>query len=179
MNLEDAHSCTRCALSQTRTQVVIGSGEVDARLIIVGEAPGKTEDEGGAPFIGRSGQLFFLLLAEELGLSREDCYITNVVKCRPPNNRTPTQREIKACGEWLDAQRSTWDGRIVVALGLTAARTLTGLREPMALLHGRPHGVENFTVVPTYHPAAALRQGPSVVAVMRQDLAVVKELLAS
>jgi DNA polymerase len=178
MKLADAHACVRCALAQTRTQVVIGSGPTSSRLIVVGEAPGKTEDEGGAPFIGRSGQLFFSLLQEELGLTRDDCYITNVVKCRPPGNRTPTRREITACSQWLDLQRETWSHRVVVALGLTAARTLTGRQESMAALHGQVHQVDDFSVIPTYHPAAALRQGPSVVAVMRADLAIVKAELS-
>ena len=178
MLLSDAATCTKCALASTRTQVVLGSGSQQARLIVVGEAPGKNEDEGGAPFIGRSGQLLFSLIQEELGLLRDDCYVTNVVKCRPPQNRTPKRAEIAACAQWLDIQKATWGGRVVLALGLTAARALTGSASAMAELHGVPAGSEGFTVVPTYHPAAALRQGPSVVAVMRADLAVVKGLLS-
>lgn len=178
MQLHEALSCTRCELSLTRTQVVLGSGPSNAALIVVGEAPGKTEDEGGAPFIGRSGQLLFSLINDVLELDREDCYVTNVVKCRPPNNRTPKRSELEACRPWLDLQRTQWEGRVVLALGLTAARALTGTKAPMAELHGQAVNVHGSTVVPTYHPAAALRQGPSVVAVMRADLAIVKGALS-
>ena len=177
MKLDEARTCQRCDLAHTRTQVVIGTGPQPARLIIVGEAPGKSEDEGGAPFIGRSGKLLFDLLTQELDLVRDECFVTNVVKCRPPNNRTPRRSEVVACAPWLELQKRDWSGGVVVALGLTSARVLTGLRASMAELHGRPVSVSNFTVVPTYHPAAALRQGPSVVSVMRQDFQIVRGLL--
>jgi DNA polymerase len=178
MNIQSANECTRCALSQTRATVVFGSGTLDARLIVIGEAPGKSEDEGGAPFIGRSGQLLFSLIAEELTMSREDCYVTNVVKCRPPDNRTPLAPEIAACAPWLEGQRAMWSGKVVLTLGLTAARAMAGSKAPMKSLHGIPVVRDQLTIVPTYHPAAALRQGPSVVAVMRADLAVVRGLLS-
>ena len=178
MDIHSANECTRCTLSKTRTTVVFGSGSLDAALIVIGEAPGKSEDEGGAPFIGRSGQLLFSLIAEELTMSREDCYVTNVVKCRPPENRTPLAPEIVACAPWLEAQRAMWSGKVVLTLGLTAARAMTGSKASMKDLHGVPVVREHLTIVPTYHPAAALRQGPSVVAVMRDDLAVVRGLLS-
>ena len=178
MDIHSANECTRCTLSATRTTVVFGSGSLDAALIVIGEAPGKSEDEGGAPFIGRSGQLLFSLIAEELTMSREDCYVTNVVKCRPPDNRTPLAPEIAACAPWLEAQRSMWSGKVVLTLGLTAARAMTGSKASMKDLHGVPVERDHLTIVPTYHPAAALRQGPSVVAVMRDDLAVVRGLLS-
>ena len=178
MDIHSANECTRCTLSATRTTVVFGSGSLDAALIVIGEAPGKSEDEGGAPFIGRSGQLLFSLIAEELAMSREDCYVTNVVKCRPPDNRTPLAPEIAACAPWLEAQRSMWSGKVVLTLGLTAARAMTGSKASMKDLHGVPVERDHLTIVPTYHPAAALRQGPSVVAVMRADLAVVRGLLS-
>ncbi|CAB4863559.1 unannotated protein [freshwater metagenome] len=178
MDIHSANECTRCALSQTRTTVVVGSGPLHAALIVIGEAPGKSEDEGGAPFIGRSGQLLFSLINEELKMNREDCYVTNVVKCRPPDNRTPLAPEIAACAPWLEAQRALWSGQVVLTLGLTAARVMTGSKAPMKDLHGIPVVRHNLTFVPTYHPAAALRQGPSVVAVMRADLAVVRGLLS-
>jgi uracil-DNA glycosylase len=178
MDLGTAHECTRCALSQTRTTVVVGSGSLNAPLIVIGEAPGKSEDEGGVPFIGRSGQLLFTLIAEELALSREHCYVTNVVKCRPPGNRQPLAPEIAACSPWLEAQQAMWSGKVALTLGLTAARVMTGSKSPMRELHGIPVVRDNLTIVPTYHPAAALRQGPSVVAVMRADLAVLRGLLS-
>ena len=179
MKLADALTCQRCSLAATRTQVVIGSGDITSRLVLIGEAPGRTEDEGGQPFLGRSGQLLFSLLLEEVGLTRDDCYITNVVKCRPPNNRTPTTSELRACRAWWDLQVPLMRSSVTVTLGLTATRAVLGLRAPMAELHGRAVASDVGVVLPTYHPAAALRQGPSVVAVMRSDLRQVRKLLDS
>jgi len=179
VQLAEAANCTNCVLSSTRTQVVIGSGEITARVVIVGEAPGRNEDEGGAPFIGRSGQLLFRLLEEELGLVREDCYVTNVVKCRPPNNRTPKRAEIDACRRWWELQRGAMHPEVVLTLGLTATRAVLGVRSAMADLHGRISRIDHLSVVPTYHPAAALRQGPSVVDMMRADFRVARGLLTS
>lgn len=177
VELSTASQCTRCSLSTTRTQVVIGSGEIAARVVIVGEAPGRSEDEGGAPFIGRSGQLLFRLVGEELGLTREDCYVTNVVKCRPPGNRTPRRAEIDACRQWWDAQRRAMQPRVVLTLGLTATRSVLGVNGSMAELHGKIAHIDGLSVLPTYHPAAALRQGPSVVTMMREDFRVARGLL--
>jgi DNA polymerase len=175
--LEGIATCTRCALSGTRQRVVVGSGPRTPTLLLIGEAPGRTEDEGGEPFIGRSGQLLFRLLEEETGLTRADCFVTNVVKCRPPENRTPTREEIAACRPWLDEQLGLVAPRLVVTLGLTAARSVFGERRSMADLHGRVLEVAGVAGLATYHPAAALRQGPSVVDVMRADLNVVRELV--
>jgi DNA polymerase len=146
---------------------------------LLGEAPGRHEDEGGEPFIGRSGQLLFTLIHEELKLTREDCFVTNVVKCRPPENRTPTRVEIAACQPWLELQLGEISSHVVIPLGLTATRTLLASKATMSELHGRAVTQGSFRVVPTYHPAAALRQGPSVVAMMRDDLRVVRGLLHS
>lgn len=178
MGLDNAASCTRCALAQTRQRVVLGSGPVDAPLLVIGEAPGRHEDEGGAPFIGRSGQLLTTLIYEELGLTREMYFITNVVKCRPPQNRTPTRSEIAACQPWLDEQRRVQRPRVVLAVGQTAARSVLGQRGPMATSHGRIVALGDGVGVATYHPAAALRGGPNVVAMMRADLQIVNEVLA-
>lgn len=177
VQLTDAARCTRCALSATRTQVVIGSGQIAAPVVIVGEAPGRSEDEGGEPFIGRSGQLLFQLVHEEMGLTRADCYVTNVVKCRPPDNRTPKRAEIEACRHWWDLQRDAMRPQVVLTLGLTATRAVLGVRGTMADLHGRTVHADHMAVVPTYHPAAALRQGPSVVDMMRADFRVARGLL--
>ena len=179
MKLIDAQTCQRCSLAATRTQVVIGSGDITSRLVLVGEAPGRTEDEGGEPFLGRSGQLLFSLLHDEVGLTRDDCYITNVVKCRPPNNRTPTATELRACRTWWDLQVPLLRSSVIVTLGLTATRAVLNVRAPMSELHGRAVESEMGVVLPTYHPAAALRQGPSVVNVMRSDLRRVRKLLDS
>ena len=113
--LDGAVTCTRCALAATRQRVVLGSGPTPARLLVVGEAPGRNEDEGGEPFIGRSGQLLTRLIAEEVGLSREEYFITNVVKCRPPNNRPPRREEITACAPWLAAQLALHVGESLLA----------------------------------------------------------------
>ena len=171
-------SCTRCRLSATRTRVVIGTGPNDAVLLLVGEAPGRQEDEGGAPFIGRSGQLLFTLIEEEVGLSREQCYVTNTVKCRPPANRTPARDELEACRPWLEAQLAELAPRVTLALGLTAAREVLGATLSMSAVHGRARHLGGGTGIATYHPAAALRD-PALVAVVRADLAIVRAVLES
>jgi len=146
--------------------------------MIVGEAPGQTEDEGGEPFIGRSGRLLFTLVHEELGLRREQCFVTNVVKCRPPANRTPRPVEIASCRAWLDEQMTWCHPRVILALGNTAAKSVFGFDAGIGLTHGRVVTVGLSQGLATYHPAAALRGGPSVVEVMRADLRVLKEVLA-
>jgi DNA polymerase len=175
--LTDALACTRCGLSTTRTNVVLGSGPQNAQILLIGEAPGRHEDEGGEPFIGRSGQLLFRLIGEEMGRQRDECFVTNVVKCRPPGNRTPRRGEITACRDWLDIQRRDLRPAVTLTLGLTATHAVLGVREPMDSLHGRPVTTEAGVVIPTYHPAAALRQGPSVERVMRADLQVARSFL--
>lgn len=144
----------------------------------MGEAPGKSEDEGGAPFIGRSGQLLFRLLLEEVALTREQCYVTNVVKCRPPANRVPRAREIAACRAWWDEQRTLMDPEVVLTLGNTASRAVLATSEPISSLRGRVRHHDGLTVVATFHPAAALRGGSNVLEMMRDDLRVVRDLLA-
>ncbi len=175
--LDGAVTCTRCALAATRQRVVLGSGPTPARLLVVGEAPGRNEDEGGEPFIGRSGQLLTRLIAEEVGLSREEYFITNVVKCRPPNNRPPRREEITACAPWLAAQLALQGASVVLCVGNTAAKAVLGLREGVSTSHGRPMPLAGATGIATYHPAAALRGGPNVVAVMRADLSLVRSLV--
>ncbi len=175
--LDGLVTCTRCDLSRTRTRVVPGSGPLDPLVMVVGEAPGREEDEGGQPFVGRSGQLLFRLLEEVVGVGREQCFVTNVVKCRPPANRVPTPLEIRTCRPWLDAQIATVTPRAVLALGTTAGRAVFGLREAMAAVHGRVAHLGAVPGIVTYHPAAALRGGPRVVAIMRDDLAVLRRLV--
>lgn len=177
-DLNELATCTRCDLSLTRRQVVIGSGPRDPVLMVVGEAPGKTEDEGGEPFIGRSGRLLFRLIEEELGLSRERCFVTNVVKCRPPANRTPRPIEIASCRPWLDEQIVRCQPRFILALGNTAAKSVFDFDAGIGLTHGRIVDLGTSQGLATYHPAAALRGGPSVVDVMRADLRVLKRLLS-
>ncbi len=172
-----ASTCTRCTLAATRQRVVVGSGPFDARLALVGEAPGRTEDEGGEPFIGRSGQLLFALVADELHLERAQCYVTNVVKCRPPNNRPPTKAEVSACRCWWLEQSERLTAPVIVTLGNTATRAVLATAEPISALRGRAFAVDTHLVVPTFHPAAALRGGARVVASMREDLRAVAALL--
>jgi uracil-DNA glycosylase family 4 len=178
-DFEGLSTCTRCDLSLTRQRVVIGSGPLSARLMIVGEAPGRTEDEGGAPFIGQSGRLFFTLLSEEVGLTRDECYVTNVVKCRPPANRTPTPKEIDTCRPWLIEQLDTVAPQFILTLGNTAGRAIFNYPAGIGRVHGHVFRSGAIRGLPTYHPAAALRGGPSVVEVMREDLRVLRRLLES
>lgn len=145
--------------------------------MIIGEAPGRTEDEGGAPFIGRSGALLFTLLEEEVGLTREACYVTNVVKCRPPGNRTPTPAEVQTCRPWLIEQLGRVAPRFILTLGNTAGRAIFSYRTGIGQVHGHVFRWGEIEGVPTYHPAAALRGGAGVVDVMRADLGVVRRLL--
>lgn len=145
--------------------------------MIIGEAPGRNEDEGGEPFIGRSGQLLFRLLEEETGLERSQCFVTNVVKCRPPANRTPTRGEIEACRPWIDEQLLQVAPKVVLAVGATAARSLFGTVSPMSELHGQVRALGAAQALCTYHPAAALRAANSVVPMMRSDLQILKGLL--
>ena len=176
---DDLATCTRCELSLTRQRVVIGSGPSQSRLVVVGEAPGRSEDEGGEPFIGRSGQLLVRLIEEELGLRRADYFITNVVKCRPPENRTPRVREIESCRPWLEEQLRARRAGIVLAVGNTAGRAVFGYREALRDVHGKFFHGDLARGLVTFHPAAALRGGPSVVAMIREDLGRLRALWES
>jgi DNA polymerase len=139
--------------------------------MVVGEGPGREEDLQGRPFVGRSGQLLDRLLAEEAGLRRAEVYIANVVKCRPPGNRDPLPEEIAACRPFLDQQLALIGPRVVITLGNFATRLLLGTAEGISRLRGRsyPFGTDGAVLLPTYHPAAALRGGGEVVARMRAD----------
>ena len=172
-----ASSCTSCGLSATRTQVVFGEGDPSARLLVVGEAPGAEEDRTGRPFVGRSGQLLERLLAEEAGLARSDCFIANVVKCRPPENRNPSTAEVAACRPWLDQQVALMTPAVVLTLGNFSSRLLLSTKEGITKLRGRSYDVEiggrPVTLVPTLHPAAVLRGGKVPMAQVRDDLRLV------
>lgn len=178
LDLAAMASCTRCALSLTRQRVVCGSGPLRPALMIVGEAPGRLEDETGEPFIGRSGQLLFRLIEEEVGLVRAQCYTTSVVKCRPPNNRPPQRLELESCRPWITQQLAAVAPRVVVVLGATAARSLLGRRDPMGTLHGEVVALGDARALATYHPAAALRGGARVENLLRADLRSVRQLIA-
>jgi uracil-DNA glycosylase len=180
----EADGCTRCRLHQSRTQVVFGQGDPHADLMFVGEAPGFHEDRQGLPFVGPSGQLLNRLL-EGIGLRRQDVYVANVVKSRPPGNRDPLPDEIAACRPWLDAQIRLVDPKVVVTLGNFAARTLLETTTGISRLRGRTYPFQGRVLLPTFHPAAALHAqgrptaGPGPLEAMEGDFRVLAELLAA
>lgn len=176
---DEAAGCTRCGLAEGRTQVVFGTGAPDADLMFVGEGPGAREDEQGLPFVGRSGRLLDQLLREEVGVDRSDCYIANVVKCRPPANRDPKPDEIAACRPWLEEQLELIDPAVVVTLGNFAAKLLLDTDTGITKLRGRAYEFGDRHLVPTFHPAAALRGGADVLAKMRADLVRAKLLVGA
>jgi DNA polymerase len=158
-----ARPCVACPeLAATRQHVVVGDVPAAGRprLVLVGEAPGATEDATGRPFVGRSGALLDELLAEA-GLDRAQAAVLNVVKCRPPGNRTPKAPEVARCSGWLRRQLELLDAPVVVALGLSSAKWFLGPRTVLAQVRGRPHRVEGRAVWATYHPSAAIRFGPN------------------
>jgi uracil-DNA glycosylase family 4 len=149
-------TCEKCELSRGRTKVVFGVGNETARLMFIGEAPGRDEDIQGTPFVGRAGQLLDKILAAA-EIERDDVYIGNIIKCRPPNNRTPLTNEIEACIPYLAKQVGFIKPTIICTLGLPATQTLLGIRGSMGGLRGKIYRSEDLRVIPTYHPAAALR----------------------
>lgn len=175
-----AKVCVACPLSRSRTQVVFSRGAASSGLMFVGEAPGRDEDLQGAPFVGRSGKLLDRLVAEEIGLERDSYYVANVVKCRPPGNRDPLPDEIASCGHYLDGQIAAVSPKVIVTLGNFATRYLLGTTAGITLMRGKVHRFrDGIVVVPTFHPAAALRGGGAVAAQMRADLVRAKRALSS
>jgi len=153
---ETVSQCQQCSLSQTRRCVVFGTGPENAALMLIGEAPGEDEDRTGKPFVGKAGQLLDKILAA-IDFSRDDVYITNILKCRPPMNRDPKPEEITTCLPFLQNQISLIRPQIILALGRTAAQTLSGSTDPLNQLRGRTHAFEGVPFLATYHPAALLR----------------------
>ena len=171
---EEIADCPRCLLARERSRTVPGSGAAPCDLMFVGEGPGQREDELGLPFVGRSGQFLDELLAS-IDRSRRDVYVTNVVKCRPPGNRDPQPDEIAACADYLDRQIAGVQPRVIATLGrFSMARWFPG--ERISQIHGQARTFDSLTIIPMYHPAAALRDG-SLRAVMRQDFARIPPLL--
>ena len=167
-------SCVDCNLSQHRTRAVPGEGPEDADLMFIGEGPGYNEDQQGMPFVGQAGRYLEELLAS-IGFSRDDVYITNMVKCRPPNNRDPFPGEIQACSKYLDVQIKLIEPRVIVTLGRhSLGKFLPG--ETIGKTHGKPRKVGNSIVYPIYHPAAALRQH-TLRTVLEQDFQAIPSLL--
>ncbi len=152
----DLGECQRCPLSKSRTQLVFGAGDPQASLVFVGEGPGFEEDRSGRPFVGPAGQLLTRII-EAMQLTRDQVYICNVVKCRPPGNRNPSSEEIGACRPYLDRQLAAIQPKVVCTLGTFAAQTLLNTTAPVSRLRGRFHDGAGFRIMPTYHPAYLLR----------------------
>ena len=172
----EALACTACRLSEGRTQVVFGDGDPEADVVFVGEAPGQHEDEQGVPFVGRSGQLLDRLLGE-IGLERSDVYIANVVKCRPPGNRDPRPDEIETCKGYLSEQLRLIDPRVVVTLGNFSSKLLLKTETGITRIRGTAYEWWGRHLVPTFHPAAALRGSTQVLEDMRYDFALVRDTI--
>jgi DNA polymerase len=171
--------CHKCALAQTRTQVVFGTGSPTAELMFVGEAPGFHEDKNGVPFVGAAGKLLSTLL-EGIGLRREDVYIANVLKCRPPGNRDPLPEEIESCEPHLWKQIELIRPTLICTLGNFATKLLSGRPDGITRVHGREQrvtlGGNAVTLYPIFHPAAALYT-PRMLEVLQSDFARIPELL--
>lgn len=174
---QEVKSCTQCALSKTRTHVVFGVGNPQAKLVIIGDAPGATEDQLGEPFVGQAGQLLNAMLAA-INLKREDVYICNILKCSPPHNRDPAPAEVAACTPYLERQLAQIKPQLILAVGPVAAHYLLGVDTALGKLRGQrlQFGTLNTTMLVTYHPAYLLRN-PRDKANAYQDLMQVKDLL--
>jgi len=173
----DIGDCTRCKLHRLgRRQIVFGVGNPEADLMFVGEAPGHDEDVQGFPFVGRAGQLLTKII-EAIGLKRDDVYIANVIKCRPPENRNPEQDEVETCEPFLFQQVDIIKPRVVVALGTFAARALLRTLDPISRLRGRVYDYRGAKLIPTFHPAYLLRN-PASKRDVWEDMKVVKKLLS-
>jgi uracil-DNA glycosylase len=172
---EVALGCPRCRLAETRRHVVFGEGSAAAQVVVVGEAPGADEDRTGRPFVGPAGKLLTLLLAS-VGLAREEVYICNVLKCRPPGNRNPQPDEIEACSPYLLRQIELIRPQVVLACGTFAAQTLLRTTVSIGQLRGRVHEYQGVPLVPTYHPAALLRNAGWIRAVW-EDMQRLREVM--
>ena len=172
---EEIGDCTRCKLHRWRTNIVFGEGNPNARIVFVGEGPGEEEDKQGRPFVGKAGQLLNKIL-NAMGLKRSDVYICNVVKCRPPGNRTPEPDEIGTCEQFLFKQIKAIESDIIVCLGNVAAQTILRTKDKLGNLRGRFHYYGKAKVMATYHPAALLRN-PNLKKLLWEDMQlVIKEL---
>jgi len=177
---KEASVCVKCPLSETRNSVVFGSGNSNADLMFVGEAPGAEEDRQGLPFVGRAGN-FLTELLEGIGLKREDVFIANVLKCRPPGNRDPQPEEIDSCRPWLEEQVRLIEPRVIGTLGNFATKLLTGSPTGITKVRGTAQhhtlGGRPVLLLPLFHPAAGLRT-PRVAEQLREDFRLIPDLLA-
>ncbi len=168
--------CRRCKLCHGRTQIVFGVGDPHAELVFVGEGPGRDEDLRGEPFVGRAGQLLTEIITKGMKMRREDVYICNVVKCRPPDNRNPEPDEIAACEPFLIKQLELIKPRLIVALGTFAAQTLLKTKTPISRLRGNWHSYQGIKLMPTLHPAYLLRNPADKKLVWQDIQAVLREM---
>jgi uracil-DNA glycosylase len=178
----EAADCVKCRLSEGRTQVVFGVGNADADVMFIGEAPGFHEDKQGEPFVGAAGQLLTRMLDEVLSVARQDVYIANVIKCRPPGNRDPQEDEIESCTPWLVEQVSLIQPRVIVTLGNFATKFVLQTAQGITRMRGQTYPWHGRTVVPTFHPAAILRGGGESsrqFLEFRDDFELVRETLAT
>ena len=173
---KQAQNCHLCELSKSRQKVVYGEGDPHADLLFIGEAPGATEDSSGKPFVGRSGELLTKMIENVLQISRADVYITNIVKCRPPNNQVPTPSQAHTCQPYLLKQIELIKPKLIVTLGATAYHFLTGDETEISKVRGTVHKQNGYTLIPTYHPSYLLRN-PSAKKDVFEDLKKVKELM--
>ena len=173
---KQALECHLCLLSKSRTNVVFGEGDLNADLMFIGEAPGATEDKLGKPFVGRSGELLTKMIENVLHIKREEVYITNIVKCRPTDNREPSTTEAHTCQPFLLKQIELIKPKIIIALGGTAYYYLSGDDTPISKVRGTLHKQNDYTLIPTYHPSYLLRN-PSAKKDVFEDLKMIKELM--
>jgi DNA polymerase len=173
---KQANTCHLCELSKSRTNVVFGEGNKNATLMFIGEGPGATEDSIGKPFVGRSGELLSKIIENVLYMKREEVYIANIVKCRPPNNRTPTPTEAHTCQPYLLKQIELIKPKIIIALGATAYHYLTGDETKITKIRGIVHQENNYILMATYHPSYLLRN-PSAKKEVFEDMLKIKSLL--
>jgi uracil-DNA glycosylase family 4 len=175
----EASVCTKCPLSEGRTNVVFGNGNADADLMFVGEAPGAEEDRQGVPFVGRAGKLLDELLSG-IGMRREGVFVANVLKCRPPGNRDPQPEEIETCRPYLERQVELIEPRVIATLGNFATKLLSGNPTGITKVRGTPQirelGGRTVFLLPLFHPAAALRT-PALAETLRQDMETIPDLL--
>lgn len=167
--------CTKCPLKEGRTQAVFGTGNVNANVMIIGEAPGKNEDLEGEPFVGKAGKFLDELL-ELAELNRKDVYIANVVKCRPPSNRNPRVEEINACSPYLRQQTAKVNPKIIVTLGNFATRFILKNEDGITQIHGKPVKAGKFIVYPVFHPASTMYD-PKKKSVLEHDFKNLKQLM--
>jgi len=169
-------NCHLCQLSKTRKNIVFGEGNINAEIMFIGEGPGANEDQSGKPFVGRAGELLTKIIENVLHIRREDTYIANIVKCRPPNNRVPTPQEVKSCIPYLLKQIDIIKPKIIITLGATAYNNLTQDTTPISKIRGEVLNFGNAKLIPTFHPSFLLRN-PSAKKFVFSDMKKVKQLM--